>query len=133
MPYRIAFAAFAVLATPALAATDLQQFEQDRKFAERSITRAEQKVCLDDFSSKIAHPASLKPAGKFQFNKLISRGVYEKLYWNGGNRGVAFTLPVTMSDKVMGETAGNLACFYALTDSGIRFQHSQPLNWRPYY
>lgn len=120
--------------TPALcmAASDAQ-FEQDRKIAERSITRVEQKMCLDDFSSKIAHPTSLKPAGKFQFNKLLSRGVYDALYWNGGERGVAFTLPVKVSDRIMGETAGNVACYYAVTDSGIRFQHSQQLSWRPFY
>lgn len=133
MHYRIVFASLALLATPALAATDLQKFEQDRQLAEHSITRAEEKTCLADFSTKIAHPDSLKAAGKFQFNNLLSRGVYEKLYWNGSDRGVAFTLPVKINDSIMGETAGNLACFYALTDSGMRFQHSQQLSWQPFH
>lgn len=72
----------------------------------------------------------MKPQGSFSFNDYISRDVYQKLYWRGADRGVAFTVPVRLKDPVRGEVATNLACYYAVSGDKLLFQYSQQVTWR---
>jgi hypothetical protein len=130
-PATKALLACALLAASAPAFADTpDSFERDRTLAEKYITRQQEKRCMDDFSSKIANHGEMQPVGSFRFNDKISQMVYHTLYWNGADRGVAFTVPVRLEDPKRGEVAANVACFYAVTGSNLVFQSSQQVAFR---
>jgi hypothetical protein len=125
----IAMAA-ALLANAANAAEVDERFSSDRALAEKKLSISQRQHCLQDFSQKIKAKAQVKPQGSFSFNDYISRDVYQKLYWRGADRGVAFTVPVRLKDPVRGEVATNLACYYAVSGDKLLFQYSQQVTWR---
>ena len=123
------------LATPAMANVEPDAqietlFQKDRELAQERAGGSEQQYCLKDFAKRVGDDSKLTVDGRFAFNELISRDVYRMLYWKGGERGVAFTMPVKMSDPVRGEVSTNVVCFYALKQEQLVFQYAQQLAWR---
>ena len=79
------------------------------------------KRCLKDF---VAKDKEHQPIGEPVYNDLVSRSVYREIYWKQGDRGVAFTVP----GKTDNEIAGDVGCFYSMTDRGLKFELSQWLH-----
>lgn len=119
-----------LMANAANAAEIDERFSSDRALAQKKLSTSQRQHCLQDFSQKIKAKAQVKPQGSFSFNDYISRDVYQKLYWRGADRGVAFTVPVRLKDPVRGEVATNLACYYAVSGDKLLFQYSQQVTWR---
>jgi hypothetical protein len=120
----------AFLASSASASEIDERFIRDRVLAQKQLSTTQRQDCLKDFSQKIKATSQVKTQGSFSFNEYISRDVYEKLYWQGADRGVAFTVPVRLNDPVRGEVATNLACYYAVSGDKLVFQYSQQVTWR---
>jgi hypothetical protein len=121
--------ALCVSAAPAFAAEE-KTFEQDRQLAEKQINPQQHESCLKDFSKRIGMQAPLTTDGPFSFNEYISRDVYHMLYWEGGDRGVAFTAPVKLKDPDRGQVSTNVACFYAVKENKLVFQYAQQVSWK---
>ena len=94
-----------------------------RALAVQGLTPELRAECLKDFAQKSQR--EITPLSELAYNETVTRAVYDTLFWTEAERGVAFTLPVKA-----GEMAGNLACFYALSGQGLRFQLSQQLQAR---
>jgi hypothetical protein len=121
----------AILAASAASAAEIDEnFTRDRALAQKKLSTSQRQHCLKDFSQKIKSTAQVKTQGSFSFNDYISRDVYQNLYWQGADRGVAFTVPVRLKDTVRGEVATNLACYYAVNGDRLVFQYSQQVAWR---
>ena len=129
------FFCWLMLAVPALANVEPEAqteslFQADRAIAQERASGNEQQSCLKDFAKRVGNDSKLTVDGRFAFNDLISRDVYRMLYCKGGERGVAFTMPVKMSDPKRGEVSTNVVCFYALKQEQLVFQYAQQLAWR---
>jgi len=99
-----------------------EEYAKDRDKALQALTPELAKRCLSDFAAK---DKDHRPIGKLVYNDLVSRGVYQEIYWKAGDRGVAFTAPVKTGDNWL---AGDVGCFYSMTDKGLKFELSQWLH-----
>lgn len=106
------------------------QYQRDKSQAMAQLDGNLQKQCLEDVSRKVSAQTVVKPLAKPHFSDAISHVVYRQFYWNGSDRGVAFTMPVQAHDQARGPIATDIACFYAMTDSGLKFQLSQQVMQR---
>ncbi len=99
-----------------------QLFEMDKAAALTNFDSAQKKSCIEAFNSRYGSKYALNDS--LSFNEQLSLDTYDKLFWKGdGNlqRGLLFTASVT--DK-SGDEAGNLICYYAMTDYRMDFQNA---------
>ena len=102
------------------------QYASDREKAIAALTPEMRDRCLSDFKQKNV-AAQAMPIGKLVYNDAVSQQVYHTFYWNGSDKGIAFTVPVRAAaapDKIV----GSLACFYSVTEHGLHFQLSQEIS-----
>lgn len=104
-----------------------EQYLRDKNFAIQQVNNNLKQQCLQDISKKIKSGAVVNQTAELSFNDSITREVYREFYWNKSDRGVAFIMPVQANDKLRGNITSEIACFYAMTDSGLEFQLSQQI------
>ncbi|MDX1974220.1 MAG: hypothetical protein SFT92_00935 [Rickettsiales bacterium] len=106
------------------------QYVRDKEYAIGHAKQALQKQCLAQAVSKAKNTIKIQPTGSLAFSDDISREVYQTFYWDNADRGVAFVLPVVVqNDK--GQTNTNIACFYALTNQGLKLQMAKQVAVQP--
>lgn len=100
-------------------------FEADKVAALASFDNAQKQSCIKAFNSRYGAKYSL--SDKLAFNEPLSLAAYDTLFWKGGGsspRGLLFTAAV--NDRSGGK-AGNLICYYSMTDSRMDFQSAYVL------
>jgi hypothetical protein len=100
-------------------------FEMDKAAALSSFDTTHQQACIDAFNSRYQSQYVLSDA--LVFDEPLSQVAYDRLFWKGKgnlNRGLIFTASV--NDR-SGAKAGNLICYYAITDFRLDFQSAYML------
>lgn len=102
--------------------TNLRQklFETDKTAALANFDSAQKQSCVKAFNSRYQSEYTL--SNELAFNELLSLAAYDTLFWKGGGssqRGLLFTAAV---NNKSGVKAGNLVCYYAMTDHHMDFQ-----------
>jgi hypothetical protein len=95
-------------------------FEMDKAAALSSFNTAHKQDCIDAFNSRYQSQYVLKDA--LTLDEPLSLAAYDRLFWKGTGslqRGLIFTASV--NDR-SGAKAGNLICYYAITDFHLDFQ-----------
>lgn len=98
-----------------------QLFEMDKGAALANFDSTQKQSCIKEFNSRYGAEYTLNDA--LAFNEPLSLAAYDKLFWKGGGssqRGLLFTAAVSKS----GVKAGDLVCYYAMTDYHMDFQNA---------
>ncbi len=99
-----------------------QLFEMDKAAALANFDNTQKKSCIKAFNSRYQSEYTL--SNELAFNEQLSLDTYDKLFWKGdgsSQRGLLFTAAV---DDKSGVKAGNLVCYYAMTDYHMDFQNA---------
>ena len=123
------FCAGLCIGSPALANNEnhLRQklFEADKVAALADFDTTQKQACIKAFNTRYQSQYTLSSA--LNFDESLSLDAYDRLFWKGDGslqRGLIFTGSVT--DK-SGLKAGNLICYYAITDYRLNFQSAYVL------
>ncbi len=106
---------------------DLRQkiFEMDKAAALADFDAAQKQACVQALNAR--YPSQYALSETLALNEAFSQAAYDRLFWKGeGNlqRGLLFTGSVTDQS---GSKAGNLVCYYAITDYRLEFQSAYVL------
>lgn len=119
------------MASPALAYEgSLRQklFEMDKVAALADFDAGQKQACINAF--RLRYPSQYTLHDSLAFNESLSLAAYDRLFWKGNGssqRGLIFTGTVT---DPSGAQAGNLLCYYAITDYRLDFQSAYVLPLR---
>ena len=135
-PVRFLFAMLAFFGVSAGAQADdgidyrKKFFEMDKASALASFGKKHRQSCVETLQTRYQSGYAL--AGDVAFNEAYSLAAYDQLFWKGSGdarRGLIFTAPV---NDTAGKDAGNLICYYAVTDGALDFQSAYVLARQPF-